>query len=493
MLVTFALGIYLVRLLLEFGSGVYAAVVLIGSSIGIAAILKEMVRGATIPELGISYHEADRQHFPSSYSSAVFLAGIAALFSIVILGLFLIFLDKFNIAADLFHSTQVLILTRMITTSVSITLSPITNMLPITGKMATLNFWLALERIAEVGSALAVSVFLSEATGAQQLYWFAIVSMVAMVATSLGAAVHAIGRNTLFIPDFRNVTGTYLAKVFHSIGWNGAAVVSVNLYIRFDIFAVNLLFGIGPTVVFGIASLLASYTRQATMGLITGLDAVIAKKAAQRNDKARKDVLSINGKIFQLQAVTLFSAALVLFFHAEFLIRIWVGERLDDPQTAVPQIAMIFSFLMIGMIARGLSEGWMSVLAGSGKIREYGLPVMIGALLNPIFVIAAYFVLPENKSFMAVAVIFMLLNIIFHTILLPAIVAKHLKTSIFELYKPGSIALFFTLFCGSILLIAHSYLASEQLRFISTLLLVGVIMGGLFLRIIYRFFQTETD
>ena len=493
MIVTFALGIYLVRLLLEFGSGVYAAVVLIGSSIGIAAILKEMVRGATIPELGISYHEKNGQSFPSTYASAVLLAGVAAVFSIVVLGGFYYFLEKFNVANELFRSTQILILTRMVTTFVSITVSPITNMLPITGRMATLNFWLATERIAEVGSALAVSLFLYDAPGDQQLYWFAVISMVAMSAVSIGAAIHAIGSNRQFIPDFRNVSGGRLAKVFHSIGWNGAAVVSVNLYIRFDIFAVNLLFGIGPTVIFGIASLLASYTRQVTMGLITGLDAVIAKKAAGKDENARLGVLSINAKIFQLQSLALFSAALVLFFHAEFLIHIWVAERLDDPITAIPQIALVFSFLMIGMIARGLSEGWMSVLAGSGKIKEYGLPIMIGAMLNPIFVIGAYYALPENQSFIAVAIIFMVLNIVFHTILLPVIAAKHLNSSIIELYKPGIFPLISALFCAGVLIIVHSYLDTEQLRLVSTLLVVGAIMGGMFFKILYRFFLNEQD
>ncbi len=493
MIATLALGIYLVRLLLEFGTDVYAAVVLIGSSIGIAAILKEMVRGATIPELGISFHEKGRPNFLSTYASSILLAISAGVFSILVLGLFYLFLDKFNVAEELRQSTRVLILTRMVVTFVSISVSPITNMLPITGRMASINFWLAMERVAEVGSAAVVTYYFANASGAQQLYWFAIFSMIAMTLTTLVAALYTIGKNQAFVPDFSKVTRARLAKVFHSVGWNGAAVVSVNLYIRFDIFAVNILFGIGPTVIFGIASQLATYTRQVTMGLITGLDAVVTKKTARKDEDGRLGILAISARTFELQSISLFAAGLILLLHGEYLINLWVGTRLDNPGTAIPQIVTIFGFLMVGMIARGLSEGWMSILAGSGKIKDYGLPVLIGALLNPIIVIGLYFILPIQSSFMAVAITFMILNIIFHTGILPMITARFLKVSLYELFKPAFVPFLLCLVCAAALVALHMTISNDLAKFVATTLVTGTVMGTFFLKSFLKLLGSEQD
>ncbi len=159
MALSLVLGVMLIRVLLQFGEGVFAAVALTASSIGVAAMLKETMRGATIPELGISFHSNDGEKFETTYASSLVLSAIAGLFGVFVLGLFLLFLDYFAIEDELRGATAYFIASRMVVTFTSIFLSPVVNMMPVTGRMVSYNFWLAMERVAEVSSAFFVLYF----------------------------------------------------------------------------------------------------------------------------------------------------------------------------------------------------------------------------------------------------------------------------------------------------------------------------------------------
>lgn len=481
MIASFLLGIFLLRLLLTFGEGVFAAVALTASSIGVAAILKESVRGATIPELGISYHSGDIAAFRNAYASSFAISLIAGLFGVLVLGLFWLFLDSFSIDDELRTATALFIVTRMVSTFVSIAASPIMNMLPVTGRMVSYNFWLMMDRVAEVGAAYCVFLVWTGASGADVLLWFGILSMVSMSVVAVLGAVHSMSANRDFIPDLKRVSFGRIGQVFRSVGWNGAAVASVNLYLRFDVFAVNIFYGVGGTVIFGIASQLAAYTRQITMGLITGLDAVVSKSASAKDDQARSRITDINVRTTELQAISLFGAAAFIILHARWIIEFLFSDRLSEPASQVPVITASFLFLMVGMIARGLSEGWMSILAGSGRIRDYALPVFIGALLNPILVIACYFLLNSAEGLLSVSIVFMILNIVFHMIAVPYVTAKFLQAPFPALIKPMLVPGLVVLASTGAVALAHSYIADPDHRVAFTILVFGVILGPWFL------------
>jgi hypothetical protein len=462
------LGIALMRLLLRYGEGVFAAFALTASSIGVAEIMKEAIRGATIPELGISYHSGDQDRFKSAFASSLLLSAIAGFFGALVLGLFIVFLGSFEIHPGLESATTTLIATRMASVFVAITLSPIINMLPITGRMVSYNGWLAMDRIAEVAALLAASIFVAPGDGATLLKVFGIGSMVTMCAATVGAAIHASTAGDFFRFDRSHLSGDRLRQVLSSVGWQGAAVASVNLYLRFDVFAVNVFFGVAGTVVFAVASQLAAYTRNVTMGLITGLDAVVSKKAATQSPGARNEIIGITNSTFQLQSLSLFAAGMLLLLHADFVIRLLFGDRLSAPSIQIPLIAQSFTFLMAGMIFRGLSEGWMGVLAGSNRIKNYSLPVLLGSLLNPIFVVAAAKLLSPDAGLASVSVIFMILNFIFHMIVVPAVTARFLRVSFWSIIAPGLAPLIAALACAAAAYTAGRLFASDVHRFLLT-------------------------
>jgi len=303
MAITFIVGIWLLKIFLGFGEAVYAVIVLTGSSIGIAEILKETIRGATIPELGKSYHSKNDRYFQEIYSSTLLLALISACFSTLVLSLFVVFLDYFTIPENLVGATKYYIATRMACVFLSIVVAPVHNIMPISGRMMSYNFWLTLDRLSDLISALATA-------------W-------------------SVQFNRKFIPDHRLVSSAHLKKIGKLIGWNAAAVISVNLYLRFDIIAVNILYG---------------------------LDSVVTQLSKLGNKEEKNDVYTLSKHIVELQALILGFLIVILALHTEFIINILFSDRLSaDIDTSM--IVICFFMLMSGMIFRGMSEGWISYVS----------------------------------------------------------------------------------------------------------------------------------
>lgn len=481
MAATFAFGIVLLRTLLGFGDGVYAAVALTGSSIGVAEILKEMVRGATVPKLGMSYHGNTVDEFQQTYASTIVLSIIAAVFSVFVLLLFILFLHKFQLPEHLMSATRYLIVTRMITTFVAIALSPIHNMMPITGRMAMYNFWLTVERSGEVAAALVAAWFISGSPDATKLVWFSTLSAMLMTSFSIAAAMWAMRGFSEFRPRLKFASSTTMRETFRLISWNGAAVGSVNLYLRFDVFAVNILYGVTQTVVFGLAAQLAAYVRILTMGLIAGLDAHVTRSSALGRSEARQAAFRLSQKIFELQSIVLFSAALVLALNSNIIISILFSDKISA-DVDLSLVSTVFLYLMAGMVARGLSEGWMSILAATGHIKEYALPVFLGALLNPILVLASTFFLGSNDGFYVVPVLFAILNIIFHLGVIPVVTARILEVRVLQLVKPCLVPLSVACLCLTTLSVAMPFIKNELPQLFTSVILTSILMGSLFLK-----------
>ena len=481
MAITFVFGIWLLRLLLQFGDGVYAAVALTGSSIGIAEILKEMIRGATIPALGISYHGSRRSEFKQVYSSTILLSVAAALFSAMVLGLFVVFIGYFNIADNLEDATIFYILTRMVFIFVAISVSPILNMLPITDKMVSYNIWLIIERSGEVISALVVTYLLVTNSDAEELLKFSFLSASFMTLAVCLAAAYTIHLNSDFRPTLKFASLDKLKSIAKTIGWNGAAVVSVNLYLRFDLLLINIFYGIQATVVFGLASQLAAYTRILTMGLVTGLDAVVTQNTAREKNEFNKATIQLSKNILSLQTLILGFVVLVIFYHSREVVNFLFADRINDT-SSIPEIILCFQLLMVGMFARSLSEGWMSILAGSGKIKEYAIPVFFGSLLNPVIVVVIASLASESAGLPLIAVTFLGLNIIFHMIVLPKIMAREFSTTLGHLLSPLVIPVCLTIACAiSVFVLNRYYNLSGSYRFLATMITASLFIAPFFI------------
>ena len=475
MVITFLCGIWLLRLLLQFGDGVYAAVALTGSSIGIAEILKEMIRGATIPILGTSYHKLDKSEFKHVFSSTALLSIVAAIFSALILSLFILFIGHFNIAENLEKATIFYISTRIIYVFIAISASPILNMLPITDRMISYNIWLTIERSGEVISALAVTYLIATNSDADELIQFSILSASFMTVIVRLATAYTTRLNNQFFPKFKHASLERIKSISKTIGWNGAAVVSVNLYLRFDLLLINLFYGVQATVIFGLASQLAAYTRILTMGLITGLDAVVTQNSSLNKNEFNVNTIELSKNILRLQTLVLGFAVLVIVFHSTQIIELLFSSQVKN-STVIPSIVLSFQILMIGMLARSLSEGWMSILAGSGKIKEYAIPVFYGSLLNPVIVIIIVSLISETAGLTLIAITFLTLNVVFHMGVVPVIMAREFKTTMSNILSPLVIPVTLTITGVILILVINRYFdfSSGLSQFATTLIIASL-------------------
>jgi len=450
MAITFIVGIWLLQIFLGFGEAVYAVIVLTGSSIGIAEILKETIRGATIPELGKSYHSKNDRYFKEIYSSTLLLSLISACFSTLILSLFVVFLDYFSIPENLVSATKYYIATRMICVFLSIALAPVLNIMPISGRMMSYNVWLTLDRASDLASALIVGYLLFSASGAEQLILFSTISLVLKIMVLFFATVWTTRSDRRFIPSPQLISLAHLKKVGKLIGWNAAAVISVNLYLRFDIIAVNILYGIKATVIFGLASQLAAYVNLSSMGLVSGLDAVVTQSSNDENKAQKRGVHALSKAIVELQA-------LILGF--------------------LQMIVICFFMLMTGMIARGMSEGWMGILTGMGNIKSYAIPVLIGAMLNPVLVIIIGHFYKLESGLYGICFVFLILNIFFFMYYVPKVTAGTLAVRTSDLTKPILLPLVLTTIATLIAYFAGKLADAEPARFLFTIVIASLTIG----------------
>lgn len=476
MAITFIVGIWLLQIFLGFGEAVYAVIVLTGSSIGIAEILKETIRGATIPELGKSYHSKNDRYFKEIYSSTLLLSLISACFSTLILSLFVVFLDYFSIPENLVSATKYYIATRMICVFLSIALAPVLNIMPISGRMMSYNVWLTLDRASDLASALIVGYLLFSASGAEQLILFSTISLVLKIMVLFFATVWTTRSDRRFIPSPQLISLAHLKKVGKLIGWNAAAVISVNLYLRFDIIAVNILYGIKATVIFGLASQLAAYVNLSSMGLVSGLDAVVTQSSNDENKAQKRGVHALSKAIVELQALILGFLVVLLILHTEFIISLLFADRLSS-NIDIQMIVICFFMLMTGMIARGMSEGWMGILTGMGNIKSYAIPVLIGAMLNPVLVIIIGHFYKLESGLYGICFVFLILNIFFFMYYVPKVTAGTLAVRTSDLTKPILLPLVLTTIATLIAYFAGKLADAEPARFLFTIVIASLTIG----------------
>lgn len=488
MAITFIVGILLLQIFLGFGEGVYAVIVLTGSSIGIAEILKETVRGATIPELGKSYHSKNDRYFREIYSSTLLLSLISACFSTLILSLFIVFLNYFNIPENLISATEYYIVTRMICVFLSIILAPVHNMMPITGRMMSYNVWLTLDRASDLIAALTASYLLFSGSGAEQLIMFSSVSLTLKIVVLVSATVWTTRLDRKFIPNHRLISVPHLKNIGQLIGWNAAAVISVNLYLRFDIIAVNILYGIKATVIFGLASQLAAYVNISAMGLVSGLDAVVTQSSKQGNKEQKSGVYTLSKNIIELQALILGFLFAIMILHAEFIIDVLFSDRLST-NIDINMIVICFVMMMAGMISRGMSEGWMGILTGMGNIKNYAVPVLLGALLNPLLVCITGYYFKIEPGLYLICFVYLGLILFFHMYYIPRVTAVTLDVSLADLIKPLILPVVLTLTTIIVAYLIGTAVNDDLFSLITTIIVASLSIGIYFCRKIYIFLR----
>ena len=454
LLLTFIVGIFVVRLLLRFGDDAYGLIALLGTGTGVALIFKEVVRFATVPILGEAFHSKDSQWFAEIYNSAIAISLVAGLASLAIFAGFAYFLPLLNFPDELYFAALIFVLCNALQSFFTVSIAPLFNFYVVSERMVAYNFFLLLERLGELVSALLTLAVLA-GTGAgienasTAIICYGICNAVLSVSIHLLAATKIIAVDNRLRLNFHFITRRAIKTFLASAGWNGCVIVAMSLYAKADALLMNLFFGLFGNMSFILANQSVSYVRSFIIGFVSGLDAVASRMVKRDGEQA---LLSLMHRSTALQAIVVLPAFCGLLIFAKPLIELWLQGRIQNPN-AIPAIVSLIQIMIIGVGARCLSEGWIWIMNGAGKVKSYAPFILVGGVLNPIIAWIGITVAPDSWRFFVPAYVFSCLMTVVHLIGLPLAVAREFEISVVEVVRPLALP---CLTCGVCLLIAFT-------------------------------------
>ncbi|WP_298436733.1 hypothetical protein [uncultured Jannaschia sp.] len=418
--VTFASGLLIIRLLGGIDADMLAAYLLIVAITGFAQIGKIVLQESAVPILGASWAGP-----PTRAADAVATVRRAAVLAALIGGLGFAAFTMFagpglgEIASGPLRIAMACAAIQLVASSLA---TPALYGLLVSGRVIAFNLALTAERLAELGAILLVVWLVTDPDPNTGLVAFYVVATIIYCAVQ--ALVVLAGRKTSPQHQESSSVGSGhpdLALLRNLVGYNLLIVVGFLLHLRLGTLAATFAYGPAGTLALGMAFLMMAYTRQATMGLVIGLDASISRMrhAAEASRLLRQSTY--------LQAVFAAFPLVGLWLLAEPLLQIWLGPALLGGDVRVELIAWAVRLLIVGAYARAVSEPWMKLLNGRGAVGDYAPALFFGALLNAGVLGAVLFWQPSLG--MAIAMItsaFSAIHLVVHLWVLPRAVARRL-------------------------------------------------------------------
>lgn len=433
LLTTFVIGLVVVRLQLRLGEDAFAFITLMLSNIGIALLLKEVVRAGVIPALGAAYHDDDHDNFRSVFNSALVVSFVVGVATAVLFLSSTVFIPFLSIPEELYSAARYFIALSAIGAFTTIVLSPVFHMYVVAERMVEYNFWLILDR---AGDLLAVIITLSIAwngSPSQPIMCYVTLATASEVIVGVVSACFALRATPRARFALQTSSRKSISEFTRSAAWIVVTTIAMNLYTRVDMLLMNIYFGLFGTLVFGLATQATYYIRQLVMGVVSGVDAVSARVAKR---ESHADMLQLIRNSTSLQAVVIFPMMFSLMLYAEELVGLWVGGRLKDPDSTIPMIATMIRVLTVGVASRSLSEGWMSILNGAGKVDRYARFIIIGGLLNASIGLGVLWFMDAVTLFYVPAWICSFVLFVVHLVVIPVVIACEYEESVWAILSP---------------------------------------------------------
>lgn len=403
LIATFVIGIVIVRIMAEIGPDAALIYLLLISSTGIAAMFKFALQNALVPALGLSIDGSGEHDFQKVYWTSFVLGVGAGLLSVVLFAGFWLVSDQLNFGALSQTTIAIALLGTAVQTFASSVGIVFLNLLLVERRLVAYNIMLVLDR-ALILVAATVIIVLPPATSVDdklQLF-YALVGGLTIV-LQLGIYVLAVrGEPHLRLrraPLVRQTT----AWISAFIGWNAVVVIAFALFTRWPPLVVNWSLGELMTLTLSIVLLLIGYQRQLSMGLVVGLDAMVARLMGTENDGEASSL--ILRWTYILTVFATFSCALIGLF-VETILALWFGDSLSESGWVPAMSADLFRIMSFGIAASILSEGWMKFLSGRGEVRAFAPPLLIAGIINIVGVIIASTLLEGQSALMAIALVF---------------------------------------------------------------------------------------
>jgi len=453
---TVCIGLMLVRVILEgWGNDAWALIALLGGTLGIAAMLQDIVRQSMIRELGSALHSGDEGHFLTTYNSSLVITAVVGVITFITVLIIAIILPLFKIPDELLEVARWLVIAKGIETVFAVFVGAPMNMYIATERMALSNLWIVAQRLCPIVTAVWIIMVQGIEDPVQGLKTYAVVSSSLFIAITTVAVLVILAMDRRLIPRLHLVSKKAIRELLHIGGWNAVAVTSLGMHIRIDAILMNLFLGLGGNLIYGFTSQLTSYVRMLAMGVSYGLDAVTTRITSKEGKEVLQDLCY---HITRLNSCIAMPAAAGLFILADPILSLWVGDRMGDPTTELPMTVTLIRVMTVGMVIRALTDGWIKILYGAGYVAKYA-PLILGAVVaNPILAIILYFVLPEPIRFTFAVTAYSAVYVVANLGMLPRLMGKLIGGGAFAILAPTVRPLVVTIISMSGLALVVSYL-----------------------------------
>lgn len=430
------IGLVSVQILVkETGNEGWALISMLGVTAGLANLTEDTLRRSMIRELGAALHSKARDEFITVFNTANILALIMALPTLLIFGVILAILPLFNISPSLMSAAYWIVGCKAIESFFDVIFSPTFNTYIASERMFAHNICMIAQRIARLGAAIWLIVAISDSTSTSDaLRSYAIVGAVMYIGVSFVAVLVMM----LFIEP-RTRPRPWLARR-SAVGnlvqvgkWNLTLSLSQNLHMKADQIITNLFFGLTYNAIFGWAMQLSSYVRMLGVGVTDGIDAATARISSLQGNDSVRSMLQHSTRVHAFVAVP---SAIGFFVLAEPMMRVWIGDRAEDPDTVIPKTALVIQIMVFGNMIRAVSDGWIGVLYGAGHIRRYAKPVAFWSILNPVIAVFLSMNLPETTAYLGPPIAFTVVTLLLSGIVVPIIGARCLELRTRDLFIP---------------------------------------------------------
>lgn len=431
---TVILGLILVPVLIHgVGRDGYGLYALLGSTLGLGNMFREIVRYSMNRELGHAWHTKGRPNFPETYNAAILISiGLACLAAMVFV-ILLLLVPILKIPEPLHGAARWTIIAGGLNTIFIVLIGPQFNMYMVTERMVSWNLRTALERVGYTSVAIVLFLILKIDDPARGLTLFAIWGNGVSVLIYAVALVGIMRMEPMLRPKLSLATRGAVRAIIGTSGWNAITTAAMNLHLRLDQIIVNVFFGVVGNAAFGLGVVLTSYVRMLTVGMTDGLDAAAARLTAGERREAVNTLLAHSTRLHALIAIP---AGLTVLILAEPLLDLWVARRVAAAAELVPLAVPIVQALIVGLTLRAMADNWTRILYGAGYVAKYAPYFLVGGLLNPILSIVLIMLIPGDRGMIAPAIAFSLIILVIHFLWLPAIGARCLGVSYAGMFAP---------------------------------------------------------
>lgn len=430
---TLLLGLIEVPLILFWlGVNGFGVITLLGPTIGIGGIVTEVINQALVREIGAAWHSKDEREFQRTYRSAWVLSLLTSLVTAPIFAILIfLVLPNLSIGDALLGPAQTMGIAMAVFAMSSIALSPLLVTLLVREQFVIHNSMLVIHRSAGLVAAVLGLLLIGRDNPGRGIEFYGIVSASLMILIAAATAGIILFRNPELSPRpqrgaVRTIAGTF--------GWNTLAIVSLNLGDRIPLVLVNYFFGNAGSAIYGVAWRLGAYARMVTVGATFGLEAVSTRLSS--TDGSGEAIRRFLSQATRINATVALPAAICISVLAEPLLRLWIARSLEDPEAVIAMAVPITQLVVVTLVIRGISEGWIRILYGDGHVKRYAPFIAAVSLCTPVLCAVFASVLPAPWDFRSVALVFSAIAVVAYVGVLPAIGSKALGVPRLAFYRP---------------------------------------------------------